>query len=101
MNHVRGIIGLVATIFIAAVVAYSVSAPRNVDNFMNAEVAALDGKSIGDSIAEAQTEARQAQCDSFTRSAEDAWNRSIEQGTTDRDAANLDELDQQVARFCD
>lgn len=34
-SGVKGVIGLVATVVIAAVVAYGVCAPRNVDNMMN------------------------------------------------------------------
>lgn len=100
MSIGRGIAALAGTVAIAAVVAYAVSAPRNVDNFMNAEQTSLDGKSINETVAEAQAEANRQQCEQYTRMAEDAWNRALEQGTADRDAARLDELDSQVARFC-
>jgi hypothetical protein len=100
MDLVKGLVGLVATVGIAAVVAYGVSAPRNVDNFMDQEQASLDGKSINQSIAETQAEVRQEQCEQATRMAEDAWNRAMDQGTADRDASTLDELDARVSQFC-
>ncbi|WP_336918449.1 hypothetical protein [Altererythrobacter lauratis] len=100
MSIGRGIAALAGTVAVAAVVAYAVSAPRNADNFMAQEQASLGGKSINETMAEAQADAKRQQCAQYTRAAEDAWNRAMEQGTADRDAARLDELDSQVARFC-
>ncbi|MCL6252221.1 hypothetical protein M3P36_14345 [Altererythrobacter sp. KTW20L] len=52
MDLVKGLVGLAATVGIAAVVAYGLSAPRNVNNFMDQEQSSLDGKSINQTIAE-------------------------------------------------
>lgn len=100
VSAIKGLVGLVATVGIAAVVAYSVSAPRNVDNFLNQEMESLDGKSINEQIAETQAEVAAEQCVAYTRRAEEAWDRAMDQGTVDRDAATLDELDAAAARFC-
>lgn len=100
MNLAKGLAGAVGTAFIAAVVAFSVSAPRNVDNMMDQELSSLDGKSINQSIAESKAEARADQCERFTAMASEAWDRAVENGTTDRDAGNIDHLDRQVERFC-
>ena len=100
MNAAQGIAGLVGTVVIAGVVANAVSAPRNVDNFMAAEQAALDGQSINQHIAQVQDDVRQQQCETYTRMAEEGWDRAMEQGTADRDAERLDELDRQVQQFC-
>ena len=101
MNFGKGLIGLLATVGIAAVVAYGVSAPRNVDNVMNQDMAALGGQSINEHVAQAQAEANRQQCETFTRLAQEAWDRSVDQGTEDRDAETLDELDRKAAQFCE
>ena len=100
MDWVKGLVGLAATVGIAAVVAYSVSAPRNVDDVLNQEMDALGGQSINEQIAETQAEVAAEQCVAYTRRAEEAWDRAMGQGTADRDAATLDELDAAAARFC-
>lgn len=100
MSIIKAILGLVATVWIAAAVAYSVSAPRSVEAVMDQPNPALGGKSINQQVAETQAQVRSDQCERFTRMAQDAWDRAIEQGTTDRDAANLDELDRQAERYC-
>lgn len=100
MSIIKGLVGLVATVGIAASVAYSVSAPRNVDNMMNQPNPALGGKSINQQVAETQAQVRSEQCERFTRMAEEAWDRAMDQGTADRDAARLDDLDRQAERFC-
>lgn len=100
MSTLKGLAGLGGTLVVAAVVAYAVSAPRNVDNFMNQEQASLGGNSINEEIAEVRDEVRQEQCATYTRMAEEAWDRAMDQGTADRDASRLDELDRQVALHC-
>lgn len=100
MHIGKAVAGLAGTVAIAAVVAYGVSAPRNVDNFMAQEQESLGGKSINETVAKAQADANRQQCEQYTRMAEEAWDRAMEQGTADRDAHRLDELDSQVARFC-
>ena len=100
MDLVKGLVGLAATVGIAAVVAYSVSAPRNVHDVLNQEMEALGGQSINEQIAETQTEVAAEQCVAYTRRAEEAWDRAMDQGTVDRDASTLDELDAAAARFC-
>ncbi len=100
MSVIRGIVGLAGTIVIAAWVAYAVSAPRNADDLMNQEMASLDGKSINETVAEAQAEATAMQCETYQRLAQEQWDRSVANGTMDRDADKLDEIDSQVDRFC-
>lgn len=100
MNLIKGAIGLIATVWIAAVVAYGVSAPRNVDTVMDQPNPALGGKSINQQVAETQARVRSEQCERMTRMAQDAWDRAIDQGTADRDAANLDEMDRQAELYC-
>lgn len=100
MSLIKGIFGLIATVWIAAMVAYAVSAPRTVDQAMNVPNPALGGKSINQQVAETQAEVRSQQCEQMTRMAEDAWNQAMDQGTADRDAARLDEMDRQAERFC-
>ena len=100
MGIIKGLVGLAATAAIAAAVAYSVSAPRNFENMMNDPNPALGGKSINQELAETQARVRSDQCERFTQMAKDAWDRSIDQGTSDRDAAQLDELDRQAERYC-
>lgn len=100
MNLVKGLAGAVGTAFIAGVVAFSVSAPRNVDNMMDQELSSLDGKSINQSIAESKAEVRADQCERYSALAAEAWDRAVENGTTDRDAAQIERLDQQVELFC-
>ncbi|WP_209348309.1 hypothetical protein [Pontixanthobacter sp. CEM42] len=100
MNGIKAIASLAGTVVIAGWVAYAVSAPRNVDDVMNQPMASLDGSSIGEEIKNAQTEAKREQCIRFKELAADAWERSLDNGTTDRDARKIDELDRQVQRFC-
>jgi hypothetical protein len=96
MDIVKGALGLAGTVAIAGWVAYSVSAPRNVDNYMNQEMEALDGKSINQAMAESKAEADAVQCEQFKRLAEEEWNRSVEQNRE----ADMAHLDAQIARFC-
>ena len=96
MDIVKGALGLAGTVAIAGWVAYSVSAPRNVDNYMNQEMEALDGKSINQAMAESKAEADAVQCAQFKRLAEEEWERSIEQNRE----ANMAHLDAQIERFC-
>lgn len=96
MDIVKGALGLAGTVAIAGWVAYSVSAPRNVDNYMDQEMEALDGKSINQAMAESKAEADAVQCEQFKRLAEEEWNRSVEQNRE----ADMAHLDAQVARFC-
>ena len=96
MNAAKGALSLVGTVVIAGWVAYSVSAPRNVDTFFEQEQESLGGQSINQMIAESKAEADAVQCEQFKRLAEEEWNRSVEQG---RDA-DMAHLDAQVARFC-
>lgn len=100
MGIIKGLVGLAATAAIAASVAYSVSAPRNFENMMNDPNPALGGKSINQQVAESQAQVRSEQCEQLSRMAKDAWDRAIDQGTADRDAARLDEMDRQAERFC-
>lgn len=100
MDLGKGLIGFIGVAFIAAVVAYSVSAPRNAENMMDQEMASLDGKSINQSIADSKAEVRAEQCERFSAMAAEAWDRAVENDTTDRDAMKIDELDRQVERFC-
>lgn len=96
MDIVKGALGLAGTVAIAGWVAYSVSAPRNVDNYMDQEMEALDGKSINQAMAESKAEADAVQCEQFKRLAEEEWNRSVEQNRE----ADMAHLDAQIARFC-
>ncbi len=100
MDLGKGIIGIIGVAFIAATVAYSVSAPRNVDNMMDQEMASLDGKSINESMADSKAEVRAEQCERYSAAAAEAWDRAVENETIDRDAIRIDELDRQVERFC-
>lgn len=100
MSVVKGLVGLVATAWIAAAVAYSVSAPRNVEDAMNQPMASLGGQSINHQVAATQAEVRREQCARHTQMAQEAWDRAIEQGTADRDAARLDEMDRMAEKFC-
>ncbi|WP_379545850.1 hypothetical protein ACFCW2_09240 [Qipengyuania sp. DSG2-2] len=100
MDFVKAALGLIATAFIAGWVAYSVSAPRNVENAMNQPMAALDGNSINEEMKETADRVRADQCARFTALANEAWDRSLEQGTTDRDQIKLDDLDRQKATYC-
>lgn len=100
MNIVKGTIGLVGTVVVAGWVAYAVSAPRNVDAYMDQEMAALDGKSINQTMADAKAEADAAQCATYRDLAREQWYRSYANGTIDRDQSRIDELDRQVERFC-
>ena len=96
MNHAKAALSLLGTVVIAGWVAYSVSAPRNVDNFFEQEQESLGGKSVNDVMAESKAEADAVQCEQFKRLAEEEWTRSIEQGRE----ANMAHLDDQIARFC-
>jgi hypothetical protein len=100
MGVVKALLGLAGTAFIAATVAYAVSAPRTVDAAMDQEQAALGGKSINQHFAEAKAEMDLERCNAAKRLAQDAWDHSIERGTAERDAERLDDLDGQVARHC-
>lgn len=100
MSTVKAIAGLVGTVFIAAVVAYAVSAPRNVDAAFDQEIEALGGQTINEHMAAAQADAARQQCEAITRAAEQAWDRAMDQGTVDRDADRLDDLDAEVAQLC-
>ena len=100
MDIVKAGLGLVGTAAIAGWVAFSVSAPRNAENMMNQEMASLDGKSINETIADSKAEVRAEQCARFSAMAAEAWDRAVENDTTDRDATRIDELDRQVERFC-
>lgn len=100
MNAYKAIASVVGTVVIAGWVAYAVSAPRNADAVLNQEMEALGGQTINEHMATVQAEAAREQCETFTRLAEDGWNRAMDQGTVDRDADRLDELDAQVARYC-
>lgn len=100
MNIAKAGLGLVGTVVIAGWVAYSVSAPRNLDNAMNQEMTSLGGKSINQAMAETQAEVRAEQCERFSQMASEAWDRAVENETLDRDSAKIDELDRQAERFC-
>ena len=100
MNIVKGLAGLAATTVIAAVVAYSVSAPRNLDHAMNQDMAALEGLSINEHVAEVRADVASQQCETYQRLADEAWDKAVEHGTEERDAASIDELESQVARYC-
>lgn len=100
MDIVKAGLGLVGTGMIAGWVAYSVSAPRNFENQMNQPMASLDGKSINEEIKSTQDRVRADQCVRFTALADEAWERSLDNGTSDRDQIKLDELDRQKASFC-
>lgn len=100
MNIAKAGLGLVGTVVIAGWVAYSVSAPRNLDNAMNQEMTSLGGESINQAMAETQAEVRAEQCERFSQMASEAWDRAVENETLDRDSAKIDELDRQAERFC-
>lgn len=100
-ENFRALLGILGTAVIAGWVAFSVSAPRNVDNAMNQPMEQLGGSSINETIKKSQDEARQMHCETYTDLAQKAWDRAVEQGTLDRDGDKLDELDRQKARFCD
>ncbi len=101
MDLGRGIAGFVGVAFIAAVVAFSVSAPRNADDMMNQEMASLGGKSINQTMAETQAEARADQCERFSQLASDAWDKAVNNDTLERDTAKIEEMDRQAERFCE
>lgn len=101
MDVVKAGLSLVGTAVIAGWVAYAVSAPRNVDNMLNEPMVALEGSSIAEEMKKAQNEARAEQCARYKDLTREAWDRSLENGTTDRDASRIDELDRKVERFCD
>ena len=100
MKFIKKIVGVLATVWIAAVVAYSVSAPRNVESLMNEPNPALGGQSLNQEMAAAQAKVLSEQCEQVTRSAESARNRAIDRGTTDQDEARLDELDRLAEEYC-
>ena len=100
MHLGQGIAGFLGVAFIAGTVAYSVSAPRNVDNMMNQEMASLDGKSINQAMADAKDEVRAEQCEQYSLAASETWDHAVENETLDRDTARINELDRQVERFC-
>lgn len=100
MDIVKAGLGLVGTAVIAGWVAFSVSAPRNFENQMNQPMASLDGKSINEEMKATQDRVRAEQCARFTALADEAWERSLDNGTSDRDQMKLDELDRQKASFC-
>lgn len=96
MEIVRVGLGILGTAVIAGWVAYSVSAPRNVDAYMDQDMAALDGKSINQSMAEAKAEADAEACIRFRELADAEWERSLRTGRE----ADIDHLDRQVERYC-
>ncbi|MBY6128005.1 hypothetical protein KUW15_04690 [Qipengyuania aquimaris] len=96
MNLAKGALGLLGTVVIAGWVAYSVSAPRNVENAMNQEMASLDGKSINQVVEESKAEAYAVQCEEVKRLADEEWSRSIEQNRP----ARMETFDAQIERFC-
>lgn len=96
MNLAKGALGLLATVIIAGWVAYSVSAPRNVENAMSQEMASLDGKSINQVMEESKAEAYAAQCEEAKRRSDEEWSRSIEQNRP----ARMEAFDAQIERFC-
>lgn len=100
MNGVKAVASVIGTVVIAGWVAFAVSAPRNVENALNEPMASLDGSSIAAKMEETQMEVRREQCATFKAAASEAWERSLDRGTTDRDAAKIDQLDRQVERFC-
>lgn len=100
MNAAKGLLSLIGTAVIAGWVAYAVSAPRNVENAMNEPMAQLDGSSINETIEQVHNETRSMHCERYRDLAQEAWDRSVENGTTERDQIKLDELDRQVQRFC-
>lgn len=100
MSPVKAVISIASTVAIAAVVAYGVSAPRNVNNAMNQELDALGGQSINQHVAEVRAEVRSEQCERLTRIAQESWDQAVERGTADRDALRLEEMDRQAERFC-
>lgn len=100
MDFVKSVLGLVGTAAIAGWVAYSVSAPRNVDNAMNQPMEALDGKSINQTMADETARVRSEQCERFTEMANDAWDKAVDNDTLDRDADRLDQLKKEAERYC-
>ncbi|MEO9462309.1 MAG: hypothetical protein ABJ242_06195 [Marinomonas sp.] len=101
MGFAKGVIAFIGTAFIAAVVAYSVSAPRNFESSMNEEMPSLGGKSINQAVKEAKAEAKREQCETFTELASEAWDRAVENDSLDRDASKIEKLDRQADRYCD
>ena len=100
MDFLKPVVGLVGTVAIAGWVAYSVSAPRNVDNAMNQPMEALDGKSINQTMADEKARVRSEQCERFTDMASDAWDKAVDRGTLDRDADRLAQMQKEADRFC-
>ncbi|WP_128893227.1 hypothetical protein [Erythrobacter sp. HKB08] len=101
MKLIKALSVLFGTFWMAWVAYMAFSVPRDVDEAMNQPMDALGGSTIGQEIATAQAKAKQDQCEAWKLRAENAWNRSVEKGTLDRDEDMIAELDQQVARFCD
>ena len=100
MDIVRAGLGLVGTAVIAGWVAYSVSAPRNADAYMNQEMESLDGKSINQVLVEEKDKAWAMHCETYQDMAQKQWDRSIANGTQAEDADRIAELDRQVERYC-
>lgn len=100
MDRVRMFFMLVGTVVIAAWVAYSVSAPRNLENSLDEPMEQLDGSSIGETLAEGQAEARRRHCEAYTEQARIAWDRAVENNRLAEDQERLDELDRKVKEFC-
>jgi len=100
MKLVKKIVSVIGIAWIAAVVAYSVSAPRNVENLMDQPNPALGGQSLNQQMAASQAKVRSEQCEDVTRLAESARNRAVDRGTTDQDEARLDELDRLAEEYC-
>lgn len=100
MKFIKKIVGALAVAWIAAVVAYSVSAPRNVEDLMHEPNPGLGGQSLNQQMAASQAKVRSEQCAEVTRLAESARNTAIDRETTDQDAARLDELDRLAEEYC-
>ena len=101
MTALKTIGFLVASIWIGWVAYMAFAVPSDVDEFMEQPMEALDGSSIGQEIKKAQSEARQQQCNQYQDLLAKAWDRAVESNTLERDADKIDQLEVQVARFCD
>ncbi|MDP4575928.1 hypothetical protein Q9K02_12320 [Qipengyuania sp. G39] len=100
MDIVKAGLSLVGTAVIAGWVAYSVSAPRNANAYMNQEMDALGGQSINEHMAEKKAEVDAMQCAEYSRLSQELWDRAVANGTTEVDSARIDELQRQVDRYC-
>lgn len=100
MNFLRVLVGIGGTAVIAFWVAYAVSTPRNVQNAADDPMAALEGSTLGEEVADARREALALQCENARAQADQAWNRAVDNDRLDVQQDSLDEMRRQAANIC-